>query len=65
MEFLHLLLQCAKKVVSNNLGIVNFAFRLMNYVLSLPNGEVMLFEEFKLKKNCEINSVHQKAFGAS
>ena len=32
---------------------------LLNNVLNLPNGQVKFFEEFKLQKNCEINSVHQ------
>ena len=48
--------QRAKKVVSNSPGLVNFAFGLVNYVLNLPDGKVMFFEEFKMKKNCEINS---------
>ena len=49
--------QRAKKVVSDSPGLVNF-------VLNLPNVQVK-FEEFKLQKNCEINSAHQKVFGAS
>ena len=57
--------QCAKKVVSDSPGLVDFAIGLMNSVLNLPDGQVMFFEEFKLKKNCEINSARQKAFGAS
>ena len=44
---------------------MEFAIRLVNSVLNLPNEQVMFFEEFKLKKNCEINSARQKAFGAS
>ena len=51
--------------MSDSPGLVEFAIRLVNSVLNLPNGQVMFFEEFKLKKNCEINSAHQKAFGAS
>ena len=50
--------QRAKKVVSDSPGLVNF-------VLNLPNVQVKFFEEFKLQKNCEINSAHQKVFGAS
>ena len=46
-------------------GLVDFAIGLVNSVLNLPDGQVMFFEEFKLKKNCEINSACQKAFGAS
>ena len=51
--------------MSDSPGLVEFAIRLENSVLNLPNGQVMFFEEFKLKKNCEINSACQKAFGAS
>ena len=58
-------MQCAKKVVSDCPGLVDFAIGLVNFVLNLPNGQVKIFEEFKLQKNCEINSAHQKVFGAS
>ena len=53
--------QSAKEVVSDSLGLVDFATRLVNSVLNLPNGQVMFFEEL----NCEINSASQKVFGAS
>ena len=56
--------QHAKKVVSDSLGLVDFAIRLVNSVLNLPNGQVKFFEEFKLQKNCEINSAHQNIFGS-
>ena len=40
--------QRAKKVVSDSPGLVDFAIRLVNSVLNLPNGQlVMFFEEFK------------------
>ena len=45
--------------------LVDFTSGLVNSVLNLPNGQVKFFEEFKLQKNCEINSTHQKVFGAS
>ena len=57
--------QHAKKVVSNSPGLLEFAIGLVNFVLNLPNGQVKFFEEFKLQKNCEINSAHQNVFGAS
>ena len=57
--------QRAKKLVSDSPGLVDFAIGLVNSVLNLPNWQVMFFEEFKLKKNCETNSAHQKVFGAS
>ena len=56
---------CTKKVVSNSLGLVDFAIGLMNFVLNLPDGQVEVLEEFKLQNNCEINSAHQNVFVAS
>ena len=41
------LLQRAKKVVSDILGLVDFAIGLVNSVFNLPDGQVMFFEEFK------------------
>ena len=52
-------------MVSGSPGLVDFATGLVNSVLNLPNGQVNFFEEFKLQKNCEINSAHQNVFGAS
>ena len=48
-------MQRAKKVVSDSLGLVDIAIGLVNSVINLPDGLVNFFEEFKLKKNCEIN----------
>ena len=59
------LMQRAKKVVSDSLGLVDFVSRLVNSVFHLPDGQVMFFEEFELQKNCEINSTSQNVFGAS
>ena len=39
--------QRAKKVMSDNLGLVDFAIGLVNSVFNLPNGQVMFFEEFE------------------
>ena len=39
--------QRAKKVVSDSLGLVDFAIGLVNSVFNWPDGEVMFFEEFK------------------
>ena len=44
---------------------MDFTSGLVNSVLNLLNGQMKFFEEFKLQKNCEINSAHQKVFGAS
>ena len=56
--------QHAKKVVAKSLGLVDFAIGLANLVLNLPNGQVEVLEEFKLQKNCAINSAHQNVFVA-
>ena len=39
--------QCAKKVVSNSPGLVDFAIGLVNSVVNLPDGQVRFFEQFK------------------
>ena len=43
-------LQCqrAKEVVSNTLGLADFAIGLVNSVLNLPYWQVIFLEEFKL-----------------
>ena len=37
----------AKKVVSDSLGLADFAIGLVNSVFNLPDGQVMFFEEFE------------------
>ena len=59
------MVQRAKKVVSDSLELMYFAYGLVNSVFNLPNGQVMFFEEFEWQKNCEINSANQNVFGAS
>ena len=44
---LHVWPQCAKKVVSESPGLVDFAFGLVNSVFNLPGRQVMFFEEFE------------------
>ena len=41
--------------MSDSPGLVDFAIKLVNSVINLPDGQVNFFEEFKLQKNCEIN----------
>ena len=45
-------LQRAKKVVSDSLGLVDFAIGLVNPVVNFPEGQVKFFGKFKLQKNC-------------
>ena len=40
------------KVPSDSPRLVDFAIGLVNSVLNLPDGQVKLFGEFKLQKNC-------------
>ena len=40
-------MQCAKKVMSDSLGLVDFAIGLVNSVFNLPDGQVMFYEEFE------------------
>ena len=48
LSFDHFLcIQCAKKVVSDSLRLVDFAIGLVNSVFNLPNMQVMCFEEFE------------------
>ena len=44
---------------------MDFAIGLVNSVLNVPNGQVKFFEEFRLQRNCEINSADQNVFGAT
>ena len=46
-NLIKVLTQCAKRVVSDSLGLVNFVTRLVNSVFDLPNGQVMFFEELE------------------
>ena len=55
---------CAKRVVSDTPGLVDFVIGLPNSVLNLLDGQVKYFEEFNLQKNFKINSAHQKILGA-
>ena len=55
--------QRAKKVLSNSLVLVDFAIGLLNFALSLPNGQVKFFEKFKLQKNCNQSCISKSFWG--
>ena len=57
-------MQHAKKVVSNSLGLVDFAIGLVNSILNLPDGQVIFLGKFKLQKNCN-QSCSSNLFQAS
>ena len=48
--------------MSNSLGLVDFAFGLMNSVLDLPNGQLKIFKKFKVKKNGNLQFGSSKFF---
>ena len=48
-----LLSQCARKVVSDSLEIVNFAIGLAIFVLNLRNGLVLFFGEIQITEGLE------------
>ena len=41
--------------MSDGLRLVGFASGLVNSLINLPEGQVKVFEESKLQRNCEIN----------
>ena len=43
-------MQCAKKVVSDSPGLVDFAIGLVNSVLNLPDGQAKIFWRIKITK---------------
>ena len=45
-------LQLAKKVVSDSLGLVDFAIGLVIFVLNLPDGQVPFLGEIQFPKDC-------------
>ena len=40
--------QCAKKVMFDSLGLVDFAIGLVIFVLNLPEGQVLYFGEIQI-----------------
>ena len=40
--------QCAKKVLSNSPGLVDFAIGLVIFVLNLPDGRELFFGEIQI-----------------
>ena len=47
-------MQRGKEVVSDYMGLEDFAIGLVNSVLNFPNGKVKFLGEFKLQKNIVI-----------
>ena len=53
--------QHAKKVVSDSPGLVDFAIGLVIFVLNLPDGQVLFFEEIQITEEL----LSKKGFRAS
>ena len=51
------MIQCAKKVMSNSPGLVDFVIGLMNSVFNLPDGQVMFFEQYYLNNRRTVKSI--------
>ena len=58
-------MQHAKKGVSDSLGLVDFAIGLVFFVLNLPDGQVLLFEEIQITEGLLSILLIKKGFGAS
>ena len=54
--------QRAKKVVSDSPGLVDFAIRLVIFVLNLPDGQVLFFWGNPNYRRIVINPANQKGF---
>ena len=59
------LTQHAKKVVSNSLGLVDFAIGLVFFVLNLPDGQVLFFGEIQIAEELLSILPIKKGFGDS
>ena len=53
--------QLAKKVVSDSLGLLDFAIGLVIFVLNLSDGQVLFFGEIQITEGL-INPANQKGF---
>ena len=59
------MIQCAKNVMSDSPGLVDFAIGLVIFVLNLPNGQVLFWGGNPNYRRIVINPANQKGFGAS
>ena len=57
--------QCAKKVMSDSPGLVDFAFGLVIFVLNLPDGQVLFFGEIQITEGLLSILPTKKGIGAS
>ena len=57
--------QHAKKVMSDSLGLVDFAVGLVIFVLYLPDGQVLFFGEIQITERLKSILLIREGFGAS
>ena len=65
VDLLSLLVQRAKKVVSNSPGLVDFAIGPVIFVLNLPDGQVLFVGEIQITEGLLSIVLIKKGFGAS
>ena len=54
--------QCAKKVMSDSPGLVDFAVELVIFLLNLHNGQVLFFGGNSKYRRIVVNPANQKGF---
>ena len=64
-DLLSLLVQRAKKVVSDSPGLVDFAIGPVIFVLNLPDGQVLFVGEIQITEGLLSIVLIKKGFGAS
>ena len=62
MNYRRILIQRAKKVVSDSPGLVDFAIGLVIFALNLPNRQVLFWGGTLNYRRIVINSANQKRF---
>ena len=65
VAFEQYMIQCAKNVMSDSPGLVDFAISLVIFVLNLPDRQVLFWGGNSNYRRIVINPANQKGFGAS
>ena len=56
------MIQCAKKVVSNSPGLVDFAIGLVIFIRNLPDGQVLFLGEIQIREGLQSILLIKKGF---
>ena len=62
LPFMQYMIQCAKKVVSNSPGLVDFAIGLVIFILNLPDGQVLFLGEIQIREGLQSILLIKKGF---